>query len=152
MKIGELAKAAGLTVQTIRYYESEGVLPPHRRTESGYRIFGPNDLERLEFIKKAQRLGLSLAEIRDILAIQAQQQPTCLHVRSVLEAKVAEADRVLRELAEFRDQLEHLLEQAGTLEDCRPSGGRICGIIEQASLMAQPTLLQMIKLSDRRAT
>lgn len=149
MKIGELARAAGLTVPTIRYYEAEGLLPSPRRTPSGYRTFGPDALDRLAFIKQAQRLGLSLAEIKDILAIQAQQQPTCGHVRSLLEARVDAADRALRELTEFRDQLARLVAQSGALEDCRPSGGRICGIIEQASFTAQPGLLQRLKPGER---
>lgn len=150
MKIGEIARAAGLKVQTLRYYESEGVLPSHKRTEGGYRIFGGEDLERLEFIKKAKRLGLSLTEIRDIIAIQEQQQPTCGHVRSLLENKVAEVDRVLRELQEFRAELVGLLEQSGGLEDCGPTGGRICGIIEGASFSASASVLERLKPPVRR--
>ena len=145
MKIGELAKATGLKVQTLRYYETEGVLSTHQRTESGYRIFGPSDLERLEFIKKAKRLGLYLTEIKDILSIQEQQQPTCGHVRSLLEAKVTEVNQALLELQEFRTELVGLLEQSGGLEDCRPSGGRICGIIEGASISAKPVVLDRMR-------
>ena len=145
MKIGEIAKAAGVTVQGIRYYESEGLLPRHGRTEGGYRVFGPGDLERIEFIKKAKFLGLTLGEIRDILHIQAQEQPTCVHVRSLLETKVAEVEHMLQELEDFRSQLVTLLEQSGALEDCRPSGGRICGIIEQASLTARPSALSRLR-------
>lgn len=149
MKIGEIARTAGLKVQTLRYYESEGVLPSHKRTEGGYRIFGTEDLERLEFIKKAKRLGLSLMEIRDIIAIQ-EQQPTCEHVRSLLENKVAEVDRVLREMQEFRAELVGLLEQSGGLEDCEPTGGWVCGIIEGASFSASASVLERLKPPARR--
>ena len=75
MKIGEVALATGLGIQTIRFYEDHGLLPAHRRTEGGYRIFADADLERLEFIKKAKRVGLSLAEIKDVLVITDVQYP-----------------------------------------------------------------------------
>lgn len=152
MKIGELANATGLKVDTIRYYEAQGLLATHPRTESGYRVFGPQDAERLDFIKKAKRLGLSLAEVRDILAIQSQQRPTCQHVRSLLSAKVVEIDKALRELETLRQSLVSLLERSGGWEDCRPTGGRICSIIEQVPLGAQPAVVQRLRLSERHIT
>ena len=69
MKIGEIAKATGLTTKTIRYYELNRLLEEPDRTDSGYRLYGTKDVERLEFIKKAKRMGLSLEEIRDILLL-----------------------------------------------------------------------------------
>lgn len=149
MKIGALARATGLSVQTLRFYEAEGLLTASARTESGYRVFGKAELERIEFVKKAKRLGLSLSEIKDILSISVQQQPTCVHVRSLLEQKVDDVERTLRELGEFRERLLQLLQEAGTLEDCRPAGGRICGIIEQSSVSAEPALLQKLQARDR---
>jgi DNA-binding transcriptional MerR regulator len=140
MRIGELAKATGLTVQTIRYYEARGLLPPHRRTEGGYRIFGPEDVERLRFIKRAQRLGLSLEEIREVLAIWSAKRPTCVHVRSLLEGRLQEVESLLEELLEFRAVIVSLLEQSATLEDCRPYGGQVCCIIEQAPASPTPRL------------
>lgn len=144
MKIGELAKATGLSAETIRYYERAGLLPRHRRTGGGYRIFGGDDLERIEFVKQAKRLGLSLAEVRDILAVRAADQPTCVHVRTLLEAKVEEVDRARRELAEFEASLRALLECTAELVDCRPEGGRICSIVETASLPDRPQALERI--------
>lgn len=142
MKIGRLAQSTGLSIQTIRFYESHGLLSPRERTESGYRVFEDADLERLEFIKKAKRVGLSLAEVKDVLAITDQGEATCGHVRKLLAEKVAEADRSLRELREFRLALAALLENAGPIQDCRPSGGRICAIIEHAPSLVQPEVLQ----------
>src|SRR3972149_4242739 len=129
MKIGQVAKASGLSVQGVRFYEKAGLLSLAERTEGGYRVFTHADLDRLEFIKKAKLLGLSLQEIKDILTINGRQQPTCVHVRFLLEQKVAEADRALQQLTEFRERLAHLLQQTEQLEDCRPSGGRSGGII-----------------------
>ena len=145
MKIGEVALITGLGVQTIRFYEDHGLLPPHRRTEGGYRIFGDADLERLEFIKKAKRVGLSLAEIKDVLAITDQGEATCEHVRALLAAKVAEVERAIQELGEFRAALAELLENAGPVQDCRPMGGRICAIIEQAPVLIAPEMLQRMQ-------
>lgn len=141
MKIGDIARATGLTVPTIRYYEQQGILPRLGRTESGYRVFGADDLQRLEFVKQAKRLGLSLTEIGDILAVQAKEQPTCLHVRAMLESKIATIERTLRELHDFRDHLQELVDDSADLEDCRTSGGRICKIIEQALFEANLLLL-----------
>ncbi len=138
MKIGQVAKASGLSVQGVRFYEEAGLLSPAERTESGYRVFTHADLDRLDFIKKAKLLGLSLQEIKDILTINGRQQPTCVHVRLLLEQKVAEADRALQQLTEFRERLAQLLQQTEQLEDCRPSGGRICGIIEGFPSQEQP--------------
>lgn len=134
MKIGELAKATGTTTKTIRFYEGEGVLPTASRTPSGYRAYRAEDISRLEFVRKAKRLGLSLEEVRGILGLYDRREPTCMHVRSLLDRKMAQAERALRELEEFRDELTRLRDEAGEIEDCRPSGGRICGIIERSDI------------------
>ena len=134
MKIGGLAKVAGLTTKTIRFYESDGLLPEPERTSSGYRMYSLEDAERLRFILKAKRLRLSLDEIKSILRLHSRSEPTCGHVRSLIEAKLAQVDRALGDLREFREQLAGIRDEAGALADCRPSGGRICGIIEQDTL------------------
>jgi DNA-binding transcriptional MerR regulator len=134
MKIGELARATGLNTRTIRFYELEGLLPDPQRTSSGYRVYGPQDVERLEFIRKAKRLSFSLGEIKSILHLHDRREPTCLHVRSLLEEKLTQVDRVLEDLQKFRAEIVRLRNEAGDLVDCRPTGGRICGIIEGSTL------------------
>lgn len=134
MKIGELARATGLNTRTIRFYEQEGLLPDPGRTSSGYRMYGPADVERLEFVRKAKRLGLSLEEVRSILHLHDHSEATCQHVRFLLEEKLAQIDQVLEDLQKFRAEILRLRDDLGDLADCRPSGGRICGIIEGASL------------------
>lgn len=133
MKIGELARATGFKARTVRYYERLGLLPGPARTPSGYRDYGQKDVERLDFIRKAKRLGLSLEEIRSILQVHDHSEPTCGHVRGLLEEKLALVDALLQDLQAFREELSALRERAGGLEDCRPAGGRICSIIESSA-------------------
>lgn len=144
MKIGEVAKATGLTTKTIRFYEAEGLLPDSARRPSGYREFGVDAIDRLEFIRKAKRLGLSLDEIKGILQVHDLDEPTCIHVRSLLDEKVAQVEKALRDLQEFRAELTQLRDEAGTLEDCRTEGGRICGIIESTGLRLSDDALAWI--------
>ena len=134
MKIGELAKATGLSTKTIRFYEAEGLIPDPPRTESGYRVYAEADLAGLEFILKAKRLGLSLDEIKGILRLHNRSEPTCVHVRSLLEAKVAQIETVIQDLLGFKGELETLRDQATSLVDCRPLGGNICSIIEHSGI------------------
>lgn len=133
MRIGELAKAAGLTTRTVRFYEGQGLLPNPPRTLSRYRVYRVEDVTRLEFIRKAKRLGLSLEEVRGILGLHDRREPTCAHVRSLLEGKLAQVDQAIKELRELQAELAQVRDRAGALVDCRPAGGRICGIIEGAT-------------------
>lgn len=141
MKIGELAKAAGLSAKTIRFYEAEGLIQDPPRTESGYRAYADADLDRLAFILKAKRLGLTLAEITGILALHDRSEPTCVHVRSLLEEKVAQIETVIQDLLGFKEELETLRDHATSLVDCRPLGGNICSIIEQSGMKVTPSSL-----------
>ncbi len=134
MKIGDLAKIFGLNSSSIRYYESLGLLNHPDRTLSNYRVYRKKHIERLQFIMKAKRLGFSLVDIKGILLLHDQDKPTCLHVRSLLEDKIKDAEAMLQGMVEFRDELLQLRAFAGDLEDCRPSGGRICSIIEESEL------------------
>lgn len=134
MKIGELAKATGLSTKTIRFYEGEGLIPEPPRTDSGYRFYAEPDLARLAFILKAKRLGLSLGEIKGILRLHDLSEPNCVHVRSLLEEKVAQIQKVIQDLLGFKQELESLRDQATSLVDCRSVGGNICSIIEQSGI------------------
>ena len=136
MKIGELARATGFKDKTIRYYEREGLLPDPGRTPSGYREYGPEDVDRLQFVQKAKRIGFSLSDIRSVLQIYGRREPTCRHIRSLLDEKLALADALLRDLYALRKELARLRDQASGVEDCRPAGGRVCGIIENSAFGA----------------
>lgn len=131
MKIGELAKATGLTTKTIRFYESLGLMQGPQRSESGYRLYRQEHTERLEFIKKAKRLGLSLQEIREIFAFHDQRQPLCIHVLALLDQKLSQLDAIVKELQEFRRELARLKEESRARLAQLPQDARICRIIER---------------------
>jgi len=114
---------------------------------SGYRDYGTPDIERVEFIRKSKRLGLSLAEIKEILSIHRRQEATCGHVRNLLDLKLEQIDAALRELQGFREQLAELRERTKAIEDCRPKGGRICGIIEDSAFAASQETLAWVRAS-----
>ena len=141
MKIGELARATGLTAKTIRFYEGEGLIPDPPRTTSGYRTYADSDVVRLAFILKAKRLGLSLDEIRGILRLRDRSEPTCIHVRSLLEEKMAQIETMIQDLLGFKEELRSLGDHATSMVDCRPLGGNICSIIEDSGINLAPSSL-----------
>ena len=130
MRIGELAKAAGVSPDTLRYYEREGLLPLAHRTPSGYRDYGPEALEDLQFIKKAQALGLKLSEVHKILEISSGGQAPCEHVRSSVTGRLAEVEQRLRELRALRLTLRETLERLDRTP--MPKAGCRCAVIESA--------------------
>lgn len=131
LKIGELAKLTGLTAKTIRYYELLKLLPKPPRTESGYRLYSEADVQRLEFVKKAKRIGLSLEDIRDILTLHATNQPPCVHVLALIDQRLAYIDVLLDALQKFREDLSHLRQESAERLDSLPEGAAICSIVEQ---------------------
>ncbi len=136
--IGMLAKQLRLNPKTIRYYEEIGLLPEPRRTVAGYRMYGEADLARLRFIGKAKTIGLTLHEISQILALRREGRPPCEHVLALLDRKLATVDEQLRILAEFRQDLVALRDEAAqtmTAEAC------VCGIIEQHGSHAEETFV-----------
>ena len=145
MKIGELARRAGTTTKTIRFYEQEHLLPDAPRSASGYRAYGPDDVERLEFIRRAKRLGLSLVEIKGVLQLNDRDEPTCVHVRALLDEKIARLEQVVRDLREFRVELTALRDQAGDMVDCHPTGGNVCGIVERSELTLDPASFAFLR-------
>ena len=109
LKIGELARQIGVTRKAIRLYEEKGVLPRATRGDNGYRLYGPEAVGALTFVKQAAGLGLTLAEIREIIAIRDGGAPPCSHVRLVLEDKARELDRKLQDLIDMRRQIRRSL-------------------------------------------
>jgi len=109
LKIGELAQRAGVTAKAIRFYERTGVLPVAERAASGYRLYGEDAVEMLGFVKQASGLGLTLAEIKDIIAIRRGGRPPCAHVHRLLSDKAVELDRKLNDLLEVRRRIRQSL-------------------------------------------
>jgi DNA-binding transcriptional MerR regulator len=131
LKIGQLARSTGLTTKAIRYYESRGLLPEPRRTGSGYRLYSDEDIRRLEFVKQAKRLGLSLDDIRDILTLHDRNQPPCIHVLALLDQKLAYLDSLIQSLREFRAELGRLRQDSAEQLSKLPAGAAVCGIVER---------------------
>ena len=131
MLAGEVAKALGVGVQTLHFYEREGLIPAPPRSEAGYRLYGPDLVERVAFVRKAQALGLPLAEIKDVLALAAQGTSPCGRVQAALAEKLADVDRRLQELQHFRDDLAALVARGVEISRAGPSG-QICAIVEEA--------------------
>ncbi|HVI26654.1 MAG TPA: heavy metal-responsive transcriptional regulator [Xanthomonadaceae bacterium] len=121
MKIGELAKQAGIGVDTVRHYEREGLLPAARRLASGYRDYAPGDLRRLRFIRRAKALGFTLPEIRELLALSTRREDDMAAVKAAAEAKIADIDGKLAELQRVRAGLATLVAACpghGALDHC----------------------------------
>jgi DNA-binding transcriptional MerR regulator len=110
LKIGEVASESGLPIKTIRYYDDIGLLAPTvERSDTGYRLFSTDVLDRLAFIKRAQSLGLQLNEIQQILSVHDQGQLPCGQVKHYLEEKVAEVTCQIESLQVLRSQLQGIL-------------------------------------------
>lgn len=111
VKIGEALKETGLSVDTIRFYEKEGLLKRSTRTEGGFRLFGQREIDALKFIRKAQELGFSLQEVRELLFLQGDGIESCEHVRELLEQKVAGVRGKIDALRKLQRGLERALRQ-----------------------------------------
>jgi DNA-binding transcriptional MerR regulator len=109
LKIGEVARRAGVTSKAIRFYERKRVLPPAKRAPNGYRVYGGDAVEMLRFVKQATSLGLTLAEIKEVIAIRQGGRPPCTHVHRLLQDKARELDRKLRDLMDMRRQIRRSL-------------------------------------------
>src|SRR5215471_12365915 len=105
LKIGELAAISEVSVETLRFYERQGLLDATNRTASGYRLYGVDAIDRLEFIKRAQILGLTLAEIAEIISEKRAGHSPCAHVRSIVRRRLEEVDRRVKEMKEYRKEL-----------------------------------------------
>lgn len=127
LRIGELAVRAGVTPDTLRYYERLRLLPEPPRTNGGYRQYGPATVERITFIKKAQALGLTLEEVRDILRVADRGTNPCEHVRDTLAHRLREVTARVAELRSLERTLRRALARSRRLPLATSC---ICGIIE----------------------
>lgn len=107
--IGQVAERAGVNVQTLRYYERIGLLQDPRRSMSGYRLYPPETVRIIRFIKRAQDLGFSLEEIEHLLELRDDRISSCEEVQDLAEAKMRDVDRRIRDLSALRGALETLV-------------------------------------------
>lgn len=129
MLIGQLADTAGLTAQTVRFYERKGLLPDPERGDNGYRIYDESTLARLRFINVAQAAGLTLTEIRSIIDLRDDGTVPCMHVAALLDSRLRDVQARIRRLAALQTDLEALLERSDRLDpaDCAPDN--ICHLL-----------------------
>ncbi len=120
MKIGELARLAGCRVVTVRYYEREGLLPPPQRSESNYRLYGPDDLERLRFVRHCRQHGMSLDEIRELIAFRERPKGDCGWIHSLVSRHIANVEAQIDSLQHLKGHLQSLLRPCpgGSEEPC----------------------------------
>lgn len=133
MKIGDLARAAGVSTKAIRYYEQISVLPKPERADNGYRIYAQSALERLTFVKDAQATGLSLEEIAAILGMREQGEATCAHVMHLLEHHLDQLDAKIVALKKTRTTLAAITDQARQLDPASCLDPNRCQTIEPIS-------------------
>lgn len=121
MKIGQLADEVGVNLQTIRYYEREKLLPEPARLPSGYRVYPADSARRVRFIKRAQELGFSLDEIRELLSLRVDAKRDRSAVRAIAKAKVAQIDAKIETLTAIRKGLLTITDHCsghGPAKDC----------------------------------
>ena len=146
MKIGDLAKATGTPVETIRYYEREGLLPAAARTEANYRHYAEAHTQRLQFVRHCRSLDMSLDEIRALLAFQDAPGDNCAEVNALLDAHIGHVARRIRELRALEKQLKELRAQCRGALDAEH-----CGILEGLSAQApQPVSTGHVHGSHRK--
>lgn len=131
LKIGEVARESGIGIEALRFYERSGLLERPARSVSGYRMYRREILERLEFIKRAQVLGFTLHEIKELIAHKRAGESPCEEVRAIVRQRLAELDERMREMQLYRAEL------AATLAEWDEQGeaeGHVCGLIEYSNI------------------
>lgn len=124
MNIGEAATLAGVSAKMVRHYESLGLLPKVRRTESGYRVYTEREVHTLRFIKRSRDLGFSMAQIAELVKLWQDGKRPSSRVKKVASAHVEELDRKIKEMESMRKTLRHLI------HCCRGDDRPDCPILE----------------------
>ncbi|KRE89477.1 MerR family transcriptional regulator [Frateuria sp. Soil773] len=120
-RIGDLARATDTKVETIRWYEKQGLMPAVSRTAGNYRLYAPAALARLSFIRRARNLGFSLDQVRGLLGLAEQRDADCASVDALAATHLAEIDRKVADLMRLRKELSDLLVscKGGRIAECR---------------------------------
>lgn len=121
LTIGRLASEAGINLETVRYYERQGLMPKPPRSSSGYRLFPIDAAQRLRFIKRAQDIGFSLKEIRELLALRVSPRTSSAEIRKRAEAKITDIEGKIKTLESMRKSLRKLTNACagcGPISEC----------------------------------
>ena len=138
LKIGELAKLTGLEVGTLRYYSDLGLLQPTKRGDNGYRYYSHNAIKQVEFIKKAQVIGFSLAEIKTILDVRDRGEKPCSLVQGLLDNKIAQLGNQIKKMTLFQQELEEYRASWLNNPDLKLDSQEVCPLISTVSLDSVP--------------
>lgn len=119
--IGDLGKLTETKIETIRYYERIGLLPPTARTSGNYRVYSKDQVGRLSFVRRARDLGFTIEEIRELLSLSDQKDRSCEAVDSIARQHLADVDRKIADLMALRRELDSIIGQCGcgTIAECR---------------------------------
>ncbi len=153
LTIGQLARRAELAPETLRHYERLGLVEPSRRTDSNYRLYDADAVRRLHFIRRAQSLGFSLPEIRQLLGLHAQGAGDMAQVRAIAEQRLRQIEQRLADLHSLRAGLEQLLQACpghGALADC-PILAALCGPEDASAASEQSAGRDVPANADGRA-
>lgn len=136
--IGELARQGGVKPDTVRFYERAKLLPPPARTAAGYRIYDSSALDRIRFIKRAQKLGFTLQQVRQILSLRGRGPATCECVLRMAETSLSEVETKIRDLQMFRDALAKNVAQWRKTGLRRNRAAEFCALIENSASDGRP--------------
>ncbi|HEX4329578.1 MAG TPA: Cd(II)/Pb(II)-responsive transcriptional regulator [Burkholderiales bacterium] len=140
MRIGELGRATGVEIETIRYYEKAGLLPGPARTQNGYRAYSQAHLEQLAFIRRCRALDMAQDEIRDLLLFKSQPEANCECVNTLLDEHIAHVATRIAELQGLEAQLRSLRAQCKKIRKARD-----CAILQE---LAQPDAKPVVKAAS----
>jgi DNA-binding transcriptional MerR regulator len=131
MQIGEVARKVGVATSAIRFYEESGLLPEPDRTPAGYREYDPAIIDRLAFIQAGQAVGLTLAELREVLGIRDRGESPCRHVADLIDSRIDDIDTRMRDLRRLRKELTALADTAARFDpaECPPES--VCRILSR---------------------
>lgn len=129
MRIGEVAERSGVSAKTLRYYDEIGLVAPSARTDAGYRVYDDETMDRLAFIRASQALGLTLGEIRSIVALRDRGDIPCGHVLDLLRARADDIGKRIRELRLLKAELERLVARAEHLDPAACAPEKVCHLI-----------------------
>src|SRR5258708_39554492 len=137
-RIGQVAQQTGLSIDTIRFYEKQGLLKRSPRTEGGFRLFAISDIETLRFVRRAQELGFSLNEIRDLLILRSDHVPACSHVKDLLDQKLIAVEQKITELQNLERSLKRALQKCKReLKTAAAGHEECCPLIDEINRAAR---------------
>ena len=137
-RIGQVARQTGISIDTIRIYEKQGLLKRSPRTEGGFRLFGLGDIDTLKFVRKAQELGFSLSEIRELLILRSDHVPACSHVKELLDQKLTAVVQKIIELRILERSLKRALQKCKReLQSAAAGHQESCPLIDEINRAAR---------------